>query len=96
MMPIDEIKEYRNLNIGDLVRIKDRFIPPVLEGLKPVSMEIVKYIRDNGNIFTICRILPYKSPIFKLYEVMSVVDYRHLSPFRQNGSIRIFNWKRIT
>ena len=96
----DLLEEYKYLSVGDIVKIKNRFIPPCAKGITPVSSEFVNYILQEENKFTITNLKLFTISNFiyiTVFEVMGVLEFMQVTPIITEGKIRIFNWndKRI-
>lgn len=94
----DTLEEYKSLSVGDIVKIKRKFIPPCAKGITPVPSDFVNYILEEENKFTVTNLKLLSSFVYvSVFEVMGVLEFIQITPIITEGKVRIFNWndKRI-
>jgi len=85
------VDEFKNIKVGDKVKIKRSCIPPCPPGFIPVPSDFVLHIRLYCNRFTIRSIqeIDDDSAMIGVEEVKGVLEYPQVNPY--NGSNRIIN-----
>ena len=82
---------FRNIKIGDKIKIKASYIPPCKNGLVPISSDFVQYIRLVMNCFTIKDIqeIDDDNAIIRVNEVGGILEYLQIQVY--NSRKRIIN-----
>lgn len=80
------LSRFRNLNLGDSIRIRSCFLPPVQPGRVRVHSKFVSYVRDVENLFTVIRILDYGGdPLIAVFETSPLLEYRQIERILTGG-----------
>jgi hypothetical protein len=82
-MNYEDLNSYKRLDLGDVVRIRDKYLPPNCSslGIAPVPSPFLDYVKDNGNEFTIRSIGKFDDDIFfEFWELHGVLYYGQIEP----------------
>ena len=84
------VEEFKDISIGDTVKVIRDCIPPCASGVIPVSSNFVQYIRLLANRFTVRTIQEINnSAMIGVDEVKGALEYSQIKLY--TGSIRMIN-----
>lgn len=85
------LSRFRNLSVGDMIRIRSCFLPPCSPGRAVVHSNFVSYVQDVENRFTVIRILAYgDEPLIAVFEASPLLEYRQVERIL-TGSFLVVN-----
>jgi len=80
------LDRFRNLSVGDGIRIRSCFLPPCQPGRRIVHSNFISYVRDVENRFTIIRILDYgDDPLIAVFETSPLLEYGQIERILTGG-----------
>ena len=90
-MPYEFVEIFKNIKIGDLVRIKSSCIPPCPSHVVPAPPNFLEFILQHGNCFTIRMIqeIDDDSAMIGVEETNGIIEYPQIE--RYYTSKRVIN-----